>query len=140
MKTRVSLLAVVVAFLATGFGLGACQTTPPPAPAAATPPPAPTATPPPAPAAAPVPAEPAQPIAEDAARNLANNCFTCHGPAGHSPGSIPSLYTLGADDIAKRLRDFKNDVVPSTVMGRHAKGYTDAEIDAVAKYIAGLKN
>jgi cytochrome c553 len=85
-------------------------------------------------------AEPAAPIAEEAARNLANNCFTCHGPAGRSPGSIPSLYTLGADDIAKRLRDFKNGVVPSTVMGRHAKGYSDAEIEAVARYIAGLKN
>ena len=25
-------------------------------------------------------------------------------------------------------------------MGRHAKAYSDAEIDAIARYIAGLKN
>jgi sulfide dehydrogenase cytochrome subunit len=73
------------------------------------------------------------------ARNLANNCFTCHGPNGRSPGSIPSLTTLSATYIATKLKGFKSGEVPSTVMGRQIKGYSDDEIDALATYIAGLK-
>src|SRR5437868_1858467 len=30
-----------------------------------------------------------QGITPETARNLANNCFTCHGPNGRSPGSVP---------------------------------------------------
>jgi len=70
------------------------------------------------------------------ARNIANNCFTCHGPGGRSPGAIPSLDRLSAATIASRLKGFKNGTEPSTVMGRHAKAYSDAEIEAVARYIA----
>ena len=74
-----------------------------------------------------------------AAQNIANNCFSCHGPEGRSPGAIPGLNRLSADNIVTRLRGFKNGTEPSTVMTRHAKAYTDAEIEAVAHYIAGLK-
>lgn len=74
-----------------------------------------------------------------AAANMAENCFTCHGPDGRSPGAIPSIDQFKAEDIATALRQFKSGERPSTVMGRHAKGYTDPEIDALAKYIAGLK-
>src|SRR5438477_2003164 len=71
-------------------------------------------------------------------RDIANNCFTCHGPNGRSPGAIPSLNRLNAAQIAGKLADFKAGTQPSTVMGRHAAAYTDAEIDAVAAYIADL--
>lgn len=117
--------AVLVMVMVT-LGLSACQTTPAPTPAATA-------------ATEAKPVDAPKPITPEAARNLANNCFTCHGPNGRSPGSMPSLWTLSADDIAKRLKDFKSGAAPSTVMGRHAKGYTDAELEAVAKYIAGLK-
>lgn len=73
------------------------------------------------------------------AQSIANNCFACHGPGGHSPGAIPSLDRLSAQAIANRMKGFKNQTEPSTVMGRHAKAYTDAEIEAVANYIASLK-
>lgn len=86
--------------------------------------------------AARVRAEPAKPVASETARALAQNCFTCHGPNGKSPGAIPSLARLGAQRIASRLRDYKSGAEPSTVMGRHARAYTDAEIEAVASYIA----
>src|SRR6266566_2179439 len=75
-------------------------------------------------------------ITLDRARNLASGCFACHGPNGRSPGYIPSLTTLSAADIAAKLKRFKNDEVSSTIMGRQAKGYSDAEIDAIARYIA----
>lgn len=67
---------------------------------------------------------------------LTVSCSGCHGPAGHSPGAIPSLYGRSAQSIAETLRDFRDGKRPSTVMVRFAKGYTDAEIDAVAREIA----
>lgn len=120
-------------WLFTAFLLAACQTAAPPAPAepaAAGPAPA-------QPAAKPA-AEPAKPVAPETARNIANNCFTCHGPSGKSPGTIPGINRLSAEKLAGKLKDFKSGAEPSTVMGRHAKAYTDAEIEAVANYIASL--
>jgi len=87
--------------------------------------------------AAAAPAETPPPSAASAAM-IAHNCFTCHGPGGRSPGAIPSINTLGANDIAVALRQFKTGQRPATVMSRHAKGYSDVEIDAVANYIATL--
>ncbi|MBI3570521.1 MAG: c-type cytochrome [Gammaproteobacteria bacterium] len=81
----------------------------------------------------------ATPITAAAAANMGNNCFSCHGPEGKSPGSIPSLNGKGADAIVKTMNDFKSGTRPSTVMGRHAKGYTDAEIAAIASYISSFK-
>lgn len=79
-------------------------------------------------------------IGPTAAANIANNCFACHGPRGVSPGTIPSIHTFSAEYLAEALRAFKTDKRASTVMGRHAKAYSDAEIDAIARHIAGLKN
>jgi cytochrome c553 len=76
--------------------------------------------------------------AADAA-NMAANCFACHGPDGHSPGTIPSIDRIGKKRIVSDMKDFRSGEAPSTVMSRHAKGYTDAEIEAIADYIAGLK-
>lgn len=81
----------------------------------------------------------AAPISAAAAANMGNNCFTCHGPEGRSPGSIPSLHGKTAETLAKTLQDFKSGARPSTVMTRHAKGYSDAEIEAIAKYISSFK-
>lgn len=71
---------------------------------------------------------------------MAQNCFTCHGPNGVSPGAIPSLHPLSAAQIAAQFKLFRSGERPSTVMGRHAKAYTDVEIEALAKHIAGLRN
>lgn len=81
----------------------------------------------------------AAPITAAAAANMGNNCFTCHGPDGRSPGSIPSIHGTSADALVKSMQDFKSGARPSTVMGRQAKGYSDAEIAAIAKYISSFK-
>jgi|SRR5271154_1637691 len=72
-------------------------------------------------------------------RLLSLSCAGCHGAGGHSPGSIPSLSGQDAAAIADSLRAFRAGRRPATVMDRIAKGYTDAEIDAVAQEIAGWK-
>jgi len=78
-------------------------------------------------------------ISPSTASIMGNNCFSCHGPNGKSPGSIPSLNGKKADFIVKTMKEFSSGERPSTVMGRHAKGYTDAEIEAMANYLSSLK-
>ena len=67
---------------------------------------------------------------------LTLSCSGCHGPRGHSPGPIPSIYGRTAESIAETLRGFQSGTRTGTVMQRIAKGYSDAEIDAVAREIA----
>ena len=98
-----------------------------------------------APTAAPAAAAPAAPPAAPSKKLtqadavLAGNCFTCHGPDGHSPGTMPSLDTLGKKRLVSDMMDFRSGEAPSTVMGRQAKGYSDVEIEVIADYISGLK-
>jgi cytochrome c553 len=70
---------------------------------------------------------------------IAATCMSCHGPGGKSLGTIPSLVDLKQDDFVKRLHEFKSGTRLSSIMKRHAAGYTDAEVDALAAYFASLK-
>ncbi len=70
----------------------------------------------------------------------ATTCFLCHGPEGKAVGgSIPPLAGYPESVLAQQLKAFKNGTRESTVMGRHMKGYTDDEIDEIAKYFSTLK-
>ena len=69
-------------------------------------------------------------------RLLASSCAACHGPAGRSPGAIPSLNGRAEAAIGEALRAFRDGKRPATVMVRIARGYSDAEIDALARTIA----
>jgi cytochrome subunit of sulfide dehydrogenase len=75
-------------------------------------------------------------------RVIASSCMNCHGPDGKSPGDIPSIAGKSEDYIKNAMIDFrdgKRTGASATVMPRFAKGLSDAEIDAVSKYIATLK-
>jgi sulfide dehydrogenase cytochrome subunit len=69
---------------------------------------------------------------------LGNACAPCHGTDGKSPSAIPALSGKSADYIVQRMLEFKAGARESTVMNRIAKGYTDAEIAAVAQHFAAL--
>lgn len=71
---------------------------------------------------------------------LSNACAGCHGTLGASAGpSMPSLAGQSKVATAEAMKGFKSGERPATVMGRLAKGYTDAEIDAMADYFAKQK-
>ena len=75
-------------------------------------------------------------------RLLAMSCMNCHGPGGKSLGDTPSINGKSEDFIKNALIDFrdgKRTGTAATIMPRLAKGYSDAEIDALAKYVATLK-
>lgn len=70
---------------------------------------------------------------------LAGSCSTCHGPNGQSPGAMPSLAGLEPKYIMTRLKEFRSGEVPATLMNRIAKGYSDAEIEALGQYFTKTK-
>jgi sulfide dehydrogenase cytochrome subunit len=90
----------------------------------------------PAPATTPAPAaQPSAPPSPAAVINMISNCYSCHGTDGRSPGAIPSLTGKNAQQALLQLKEFKSGQLAATVMTRHAKGYTDAELEALANYI-----
>ncbi|MDO5706966.1 MAG: hypothetical protein Q4G49_18095 [Paracoccus sp. (in: a-proteobacteria)] len=71
-----------------------------------------------------------------AAQMLAGPCANCHGPDGHSPGAIPSIAGLPADEAREKLLVFRDGSAPATVMTRLMKGYDEAQIGALAAWFA----
>jgi len=69
--------------------------------------------------------------------------MACHGPsgAGNAPANYPRLSSQHGTYVLKAMKDFRagtrsND--DSKIMRDIAIRMTDAEMDAVASYIAGL--
>lgn len=70
------------------------------------------------------------------ARDMAANCAACHGTEGRAvPGSHLAALA-GRTDVAQLLREFREGKRESTVMRQIARGYGDAEIDAIGAYFA----
>lgn len=62
---------------------------------------------------------------------LAGSCAACHGTDGDGSGSIPAI---AGDNLAARMRAMRSAGVEVTIMNRIARGYSDTEIDAIARY------
>ena len=73
-----------------------------------------------------------------AVRTLAATCGTCHGTDGRAlPGAtVPGLAGVPAAQIVERVSAFRSGTRPSTVMQQIAKGYTEAQIEQVARWFA----
>jgi cytochrome c553 len=114
---RMSLRAAALAALAaTSFPLVAQQTAaPPPAPAFAE-----------------------SNLAPEGVRSMASACASCHGPNGRSArdSSVPGLAARPAAEIVEAMAQFKDGKRPATLMHQIAKGYTDAEVAAIADYFS----
>jgi len=67
---------------------------------------------------------------------LADGCGGCHGTKGVSAPHMPTIAGLNKDYLRTVMRQYKTDERSSTIMGRLARGYTDAQIDALASYFA----
>ncbi|MDO8786966.1 MAG: c-type cytochrome [Sulfuritalea sp.] len=71
---------------------------------------------------------------------LSNACAGCHGTHGGSAGpSMPSLAGQSDKAIVDAMKKFKSGARPATVMGRLAKGYSDAEIAAMGEFFSKQK-
>ena len=69
---------------------------------------------------------------------LSNSCAACHGTDGKSPGAIPAINGKSSKFISQSLHEFRDGKRFSMVMGRHASGYTDEEIQLIADYFSSL--
>jgi cytochrome subunit of sulfide dehydrogenase len=121
---RTTLTLAGLALLAAN-ALAQAPTTPPPAPAPAAPPP---------------PSFAASNLTPLGVRAMAATCSACHGTNGVSAGgSLPGLAGLNKDYFALQMKNFKDGKREATLMHQIAKGYSDAEINAMAEYFAALK-
>ncbi|MCX8087147.1 MAG: c-type cytochrome [Rhodocyclaceae bacterium] len=67
-------------------------------------------------------------------------CAGCHGTNGGSAGlTMPSLAAQSKAAIVEAMKKFKSGERPSTVMGRLAKGYSDADFEAMGAFFSRQK-
>ena len=71
---------------------------------------------------------------------LANTCAGCHGTYGASNGpSIPTLAGMSSAYLVETMEGYKSGDIPSTIMGRLAKGYSEDEIKLMGEYFSKQK-
>ena len=71
------------------------------------------------------------------AEALAYTCVGCHGANGVSNGpATPSIAGISEDYFTENMAGYASGEVPSTIMGRIAKGYTEEEIALLAGYFS----
>ncbi len=67
-------------------------------------------------------------------------CAGCHGTQGGSAGlTMPSLANQSKSAIVNAMKKFKSGDRPSSVMGRLAKGYSDADFVVMGEYFSKQK-
>ena len=70
-------------------------------------------------------------------RALAANCAACHGTNGKSAGgAIQGLAGANKEYFIAQIKAFKEGKREATVMHQIAKGYSDAEMSALADFFA----
>jgi sulfide dehydrogenase cytochrome subunit len=68
----------------------------------------------------------------------AEGCYGCHGPGGQGAGAVPPIAGRDAGELRAAMLAFRSNERAGTIMGRAARGYTEAEIAAIADHFAKL--
>ncbi|WP_207538833.1 c-type cytochrome [Sabulicella rubraurantiaca] len=76
--------------------------------------------------------------AQSPAPLAAQGCLGCHGQSGHGAGGIPGIAGREARELQAQMMAFRANERPATIMGRIARGYTEAEIAALAQHFAQI--
>lgn len=71
-------------------------------------------------------------------RDLASNCFQCHGTDGHAVKGLPSIAGKDTNSLYGKMLEYKRSTKFSDIMVRLAHGYTDAQLRQLAIYFDGL--
>ena len=74
-------------------------------------------------------------------KSLAATCANCHGTNGKAVegSNIVSIAGLDKVYLVAQMQAFKTGTRPATVMHQLSKGYSDAQIDALATYFTAQK-
>jgi cytochrome subunit of sulfide dehydrogenase len=82
---------------------------------------------------APAAVSPAAPLEPPAG---ASSCSGCHAVGSSVETTVPRLAGRRAEDIVAQMQAFKAGRQQSTIMNRIAKGFSDAEVQAIAAWYA----
>jgi sulfide dehydrogenase cytochrome subunit len=74
-----------------------------------------------------------------AARSMAASCANCHGTNGVAQPGMVALAGYDKAGLIRAMAEFKSGARPATIMHQLAKGYTEAQIEAIAGYFAAQK-
>jgi cytochrome subunit of sulfide dehydrogenase len=66
----------------------------------------------------------------------ASSCSGCHAAGAMVATPVPRLAGRKADEVVARMQAFKSGQMQSTIMNRIAKGFSDAEVQAIADWYA----
>jgi len=69
-------------------------------------------------------------------RLLAAQCAMCHGTNGHSTNGWDSIAGESASETIEEMREFQSGGEDEPIMEAQAHGYSDAEIEALAAWLA----
>ena len=90
--------------------------------------------------APPAPAFAASNLSPKGVQSLASGCAACHGTNGRAAAgsAVPGLAGRSSAELTQMMGQFKSGQRPATVMHQIAKGYSDAEIAAMAEHFSRL--
>jgi cytochrome subunit of sulfide dehydrogenase len=71
--------------------------------------------------------------------NVAQGCAGCHGQAGAGMGEVPAIAGYDRAAFIAHWAAFQANERPATIMNRIARGYSDAEVAALADYFSSLR-
>ena len=72
---------------------------------------------------------------------MATDCAMCHGQRGVpvAGSNMARLAGRPAQDVIQAMKDFRDARRPATIMQQIARGFSDAEVAALAAYFAAQK-
>jgi cytochrome c553 len=80
-----------------------------------------------------------QPVNAADAPSGAASCSGCHPAKAFVDTAVPRLAGRNPADLVAAMQGFKSGKLPSTVMGRIAKGFSDSEIEAITAWYGAQK-
>lgn len=82
---------------------------------------------------------PAAPADGPVSPHIAQSCYGCHGPAARGQNGTPAIAGYDRAAFVQAWAQFRANERPATIMNRIARGYSQAEVTALADYFAKLK-
>ena len=70
---------------------------------------------------------------------LSLSCASCHGTDGKSVAITPYIAGMGKEVMYQTLLDYKYGRKTGTMMQKHVKGFSDAELEQVSYYFSKVK-
>lgn len=70
---------------------------------------------------------------------LSLSCASCHGTDGKSQTITPYIAGMSKTIMYQTLLDYKNGKKTGTMMQKHVKGFTDAELEQVSYYFSKIE-